>query len=77
MSCHGWGVGMKCRAQVAFLAREKQMGGPDLVTQIFAGDEGTVTSVHSAIHMLYVLWQRLNRSLPVTEDQIQHLEPLS
>ena len=53
---------------------EKQIGGPDIVTQIHAGDEGTVQQkVH---HMLYVLWSRLNKSLPVLKDQIRLLDKI-
>ena len=76
MSCDGWSVGDRCRARVAFLAREKQIGGPDVVTQINAGDEGSVTQKYSNLHMLYVLWQRLNRSLPVSHEQVHNLEKI-
>lgn len=74
MSCQGWSVGDRCRARVAFLAREKQIGGPDLVTQIDAGDEGNVSQKYSDLHMLYVLWRRLNRSLPVSHEQVHLLD---
>ena len=74
MSCDGWSVGDSCRARVAFLVRAKQMGGPDLVTQINAGDEGTVKQKLSDLHMLYVLWKRLNKSLPVSHEQIHQLD---
>lgn len=74
MSCDGWGVGDRCRARVAFVARERQVGGPDLVTEIQAGDEGTVREKIATMHMLYVLWQRLNRSLPVSHDQVHLLD---
>ena len=80
MSCDGWSVGDRCRARVAFLAREKVMavGGeaPDVVTQICAGDEGTVQQKFSHLHMLYVLWIRLNKALPVWHDQVHLLDKI-
>jgi hypothetical protein len=50
--------------------------GPDYTTQIRAGDEGTVREKYSHLHMLYVLWGRLNRSLPVTREQIDLLDKI-
>ena len=74
MSCNGWSVGDRCRARVAFQAIEKQTHGPDLLTQIDAGDEGTVREKFSDLHMLYVWWNRLNQSLPVIHDQVHLLD---
>ena len=77
MSCDGWSVGDRCKARVAFQALQKQSGGPDIVTQIYAGDEGTVREKFSNIHMLYVLWRRLNQSLPVSHEQVHLLDKIS
>ena len=77
MSCDGWSVGDKCRARVAFQARQKQSGGPDIVTQIYAGEEGTVRDKFSHVHMLYVFWKRLNESLPITHDQVHLLDKIA
>lgn len=74
MSCDGWGVGDSCKARVAFKARQKQMNGPDSVTQIRAGDEGTVQEKLAHLHMLYVLWKRLGQVLPVTHEQVHLLD---
>lgn len=74
MSCEGWGVGDRCKARVAFEARQKQMNGPDSVSQIYAGDEGRVREKLAHVHMLYVLWDRLGKSLPITHEQVHLLD---
>lgn len=76
MSCDGWSVGEKCRARVAFMVREKQMNGPDVVTHIDAGDEGNVRQKISNMHMLYVFWTRLQKSLPTTHEQVHLLDKI-
>jgi hypothetical protein len=58
---------------VAFQVQQLQMGGPPLVTQINAGDQGTVQVKHAQAHMLSVFWDRLKRVLPITHDQVHKL----
>ena len=74
MSCDGWIAGYRCRARVSFHAREKQVGGPDIITPIHEGHEGIVERKYSDEHILYVRWQELDRSLPVWPDQMHLLE---
>ena len=79
MSCDGWSVGDRCRCIASFAAIEKQMGGPDIVTRINSDDEGVVQSKIDRIphsHILYVLWKRLRRPLPVQEHQIKNITKL-
>lgn len=78
MSCDGWEVGDRCRARAAFAVIEQQIGGTPQTTTIDVGDEGVVTQKLNQLpeHMLYVLWQRFNRNLPVNHLQMHLLEKI-
>jgi len=74
MSCNGWSVGERCRAesQIVFQAKNRK----DRPIVVRDGDEGSVEAIRRDQHIMTVYWDRLQQTLELDHDQIHQIRKL-